>query len=166
MARDVRRRAFRRLGSAGAAGLGLPAAREKDLLLADTWRRVAGPAVAARATALRVARGILEIEIADRRWADALAGPLPALATKAALLAPALRIRSLRVRLAGGEEILRRRVEAPSSGREDRDAAPRPPRSDRPQAPALDPARLARIGEAYSRAAARRRERGRRRVGG
>jgi hypothetical protein len=76
------------------------------LVLADAWRRAAGPALAARARAVRAERGTLEIEVPDRRWAEALAGQLVELASLTSALAPDLLIRKLRVRLSDGTEVI------------------------------------------------------------
>jgi len=99
-----RRRGFERLGATGARALGLPASRARALTLADAWRRAAGAALAERARALRVERGVLEIEVPEGRWAEALEDDLVTLAARAAALAPGLAIRKLRVRLPDGTE--------------------------------------------------------------
>jgi hypothetical protein len=101
-----RRRGFEPLGTSGARGFSLPPARERDLLLADAWQRAAGTALAARARAVRVDRGVLEIEVPERRWADALREQLRELASRAAALAPDLRIRRLRVKFPDGSEAI------------------------------------------------------------
>ena len=101
-----RRRGFERIGTSGARGLSLPPPRARELLLADAWQRAAGTALAARARAVRVERGVLEIEVPERRWADALRQQLRELASRTAALAPDLQIRKLRVRLPDGSEAI------------------------------------------------------------
>jgi hypothetical protein len=99
-----RRRGFEPLGASGTRELPLPPPRARELLLADAWRRVAGTTLAARARAVRVERGVLEIEVPERRWADALREQLRELASRASALAPELHIRKLRVHLPDGSE--------------------------------------------------------------
>jgi len=101
-----RGRGFEALGAPGARGLSLPARRGRELALAVAWRRAAGPALAARARAVLVERGTLEVEVPDRRWADVLADQLRELASLTDGLAPELRIRKLRVRLPDGTEVM------------------------------------------------------------
>jgi hypothetical protein len=51
-----------------------------------------------------VDRGVLDVEVPERRWADALRDQLLELASRTAALAPDLHIRKLRVRLPDGTE--------------------------------------------------------------
>lgn len=97
---------FEALGAGGSEGLPLPRQRARELALADAWRKEAGPVLARRARALRVERGVLEIEVPERRWADALRTQIPVLAGRAAAALPELRIRKFRVRLSDGTELL------------------------------------------------------------
>ncbi len=97
-----RARGFERLGAVGASSLGLPRREARRLLLADTWRRVAGDAIARRLTAVRVLRGTVEIE-ADPRWAADLDDLLPALVSRLARCAPELGVRRYRLRIHGRE---------------------------------------------------------------
>jgi hypothetical protein len=117
-----RGRGFEPLGASGARGLSLPARRTRDLALAVAWRRAAGPALAARARAVLMERGVLEVEVPDRRWAEVLADQLRELASLTAVLAPELRIRKLRVRLPDGTELMAAASLAPAP-----EPAPVPP---------------------------------------
>jgi predicted nucleic acid-binding Zn ribbon protein len=99
-------RGFEALGAGGSEGLPLPRQRARELALADVWRKEAGPVLAGRARALRVERGVLEIEVPERRWADALRTQIPALAARAAAALPEQHIRKFRMRLADGTELL------------------------------------------------------------
>jgi hypothetical protein len=67
---------------------------------------VAGTTLAARARAVRVERGVLEIEVPERRWADALREQLRELASRASALVPELHIRKLRVHLPDRSEAI------------------------------------------------------------
>ncbi len=97
-----RAKGFERLGAVGASSLGLPRREARRLLLADTWRRVAGDAIVRRLTAVRVVRGTVEIE-ADPRWADDLHDVLPSLVSRLARCAPELGVRRYRLRIHGLE---------------------------------------------------------------
>ncbi|MBZ5639414.1 MAG: DciA family protein [Acidobacteriia bacterium] len=121
-----RDRGFETLGAPGARGLSLPPHRARELVLADAWRRAAGRVLADRARAVRVERGTLEVEVPERRWAEALAAQLLELASRTAALAPELAIRKLRVRLPGGVEAMP--VTRLDPDRESRGAAGRPER--------------------------------------
>jgi len=77
--------------------LGLPGKHGQELLLAVGWRRVAGAALARNARAVRVFRGVLEIEATDRRWRETVRPLLPVLAGRLAATAPALKIRKCRL---------------------------------------------------------------------
>jgi len=92
-----RRRGFERAGAIPPERLGLPRARARELLLAQAWERVAGAALATRARALRVQRGVLEIELPGGRWSETLHELLPRLAGRLSRLCPELEIRKLRL---------------------------------------------------------------------
>ncbi len=98
------------------AELELPAARVRELLLVRAWSRAAGEALARRTVAVRVQRGVLEVELPDRRWAVALEGRLEELARRVASEAPDLRIRRFRARIAGESATDAPRPIDPSSG--------------------------------------------------
>lgn len=91
------------MGRIGADELGLPRKQARALLLAVAWRRVAGEALAERAPARRVFRGVLEVEASGPRCAEELRRVLPALAGRIAADYPALGVRRCRVIEAGQE---------------------------------------------------------------
>lgn len=91
---------FRRLGETGARGLGLAAPRARALALEAAWRSAAGPSVARRAIVRRLARGVLEIDVAEPSWKAALAQLLPEIEARLARDHRALGIE--RVRLTDG----------------------------------------------------------------
>ena len=75
----------------------------RRLRLAYAWTSVAGPALARRVEAVRVARGVLELEISDPRWAGEVKSLVPSLAGRLAGRFPDLGIRKMRLRLVGSE---------------------------------------------------------------
>ena len=85
-----RSRGFEPLGSAGVRSLGLSAARAKDLELQAAWRHVAGPAIARRAKAVALRRGVLTLSISEPAWRKVLEGLLPELGARFARHHPAL----------------------------------------------------------------------------
>jgi predicted nucleic acid-binding Zn ribbon protein len=85
-----RLRGFEPLGSIDASGLGLSAVRAKDLELQVAWRQVAGPAIARRAEAVALRRGVLTLSIAGPAWRRVLENLLPELGAKFARRYPAL----------------------------------------------------------------------------
>ena len=85
-----RLRGFEPLGSTGVGALGLSASRAKDLELQAAWRQVAGPAIARRAAAVALRRGVLTLSIAGPSWRRALENLLPELGARFARLHPAL----------------------------------------------------------------------------
>ena len=101
MKRCRREAGFERLGALGPRELGLPAQRANALLVSYAWLRVAGSALAAKAPALKLHRGTLEIEVADPRWAAVLTRLLPRLAGRLAASFPQLGVRKFRLRVAG-----------------------------------------------------------------
>lgn len=102
MKRSLRGRSgFERLGRLDVDNLGLPARQARDLLLEHTWQRVAGEAVARRARAVRVQRGVLEIEVTESAWAKNLKPLLPRLIGRLARVAPELGVKKFRLRLEG-----------------------------------------------------------------
>jgi predicted nucleic acid-binding Zn ribbon protein len=98
-----RRRGFEQAGSFGLDQLGLPAKRTRDLQLALGWMRVAGDPIARHAKALRVNRGVLEIEVRDSRWAATMREILPRLTGKLAASCPELGVRKFRLLERGSE---------------------------------------------------------------
>jgi hypothetical protein len=134
-----RRRGFERAARIDVAQqLGLPAARARELMLHAAWRDVAGDALARRAPALRVVRGVLEIGIADERWLGTMKSLVPRLAGRLAAHHPELGVR--RFRLCGARD-----AEAGSvlvDSRETGAAAAEPP-ADSPRRPGRVRARRA-----------------------
>jgi hypothetical protein len=92
---ERRGRGFERAGRLPARQLGLPHARARELVLAAEWRSVAGEAIARRASAVRVSRGVLEIRIEDERWRETLRSLVPRLAGRLAARCPDLGVRKL-----------------------------------------------------------------------
>ena len=56
--------------------------RAKDLELQAAWRHVAGPAIAHRAKALALRRGVLELSIAGTAWRKVIEDMLPELGAR------------------------------------------------------------------------------------
>jgi hypothetical protein len=102
MVANRRRRGFERVGRLPAAELGLPRKRARELVLSAEWSRVAGEAIARRARAVGVHRGVLEIRVEDERWRQTLRSLIPRLAGRLAARCPELRLR--KVVLLGSEQ--------------------------------------------------------------
>ena len=100
-----RRRGFEQAGNFRPDQLGLPAKRTRDLQLALGWLRVAGEGIARHARALRVRRGVLEIEVRDGRWAETLRELLPQLTGRLAKACPELGVRKFRLLQAESEGV-------------------------------------------------------------
>lgn len=81
---------------------GLPGRRARALRLTLAWERAAGSAVARRAAATCVRRGVLDVAVEQPRWAAALAPLLPRLASRLARLVPEFGIRRVRLVDASG----------------------------------------------------------------
>lgn len=96
-------RGFERAGSLPPGQLGLPAGRARELVLQRAWRRVAGEAIARRAIALHIRRGVLEIAVADAHWAATLTELIPRLAGRLAASFPELGVRKFRLRREGDD---------------------------------------------------------------
>jgi hypothetical protein len=73
---------FAPIAAYGLDALGLSRTRARDLALQVAWRRVAGPALAQRAVAVAVRRGVLELAVADPAWRRAVERLLPELGAK------------------------------------------------------------------------------------
>lgn len=91
------RKGFQPAGTVSPEELGLPRKRARELLLAVAWRRVAGEALAARAEARRVFRGVLEVEPLEPDVRETLRTLLPELAGRIAAGYPALGVRRCRL---------------------------------------------------------------------
>jgi hypothetical protein len=97
VAADRRGRGFERAGAGGVQDLGLPPARTDELRLAVAWNAAAGAEIARRVSGVRLRAGVLEVEVGDPRWAEAIEALLPRLAGGVAARDAALRIRGARV---------------------------------------------------------------------
>ncbi|HEX4823215.1 MAG TPA: DciA family protein [Candidatus Polarisedimenticolaceae bacterium] len=82
MIADRRARGFERVGTAGAAALGLAPVRARQLAVEAAWRRVAGRSLAERATVVDLSRGILSLRVADPTWRRAIDRLLPELSAR------------------------------------------------------------------------------------
>jgi hypothetical protein len=100
-----RNRGFQKAGSMLPQELGLPPKRSRELQLAVAWARVAGEAVSRCAPALRIHRGVLEVEAEDRRWLDTMREMMPRLAGRLAACYPELGIRKWRLLQEGRQEV-------------------------------------------------------------
>lgn len=100
-----RRRGFERAGKLPLDGLGLPGTRARELVLTRVWESVAGPVLAAHARAVRVRRGVLEIEVAHGRWSETLIEMLPGLATRVSRVCPELGVRKFRLRRPDSDQL-------------------------------------------------------------
>jgi len=67
------------------------------------WRACAGGALAERARAVGVRRGVLEVAVEDARWVETVADLLPTLGARIAERCPDLGIRSWRLVTPDGE---------------------------------------------------------------
>lgn len=79
--------------------------QKRALVLEHAWRQVAGEAVARRATAVGVTRGVLRIEVPDPRWATALRSLLPSLVGRLTRRYPHLGVRRFRIVAGGANEV-------------------------------------------------------------
>jgi predicted nucleic acid-binding Zn ribbon protein len=100
-----RKRGFERAGSFRPDQLGLPARRSRDLHLALAWIRVAGEAIARHARAMRVRRGVLEVEVLDPRWMATMKELMPRLTGRLTAACPELRVRKYRLLDAESERV-------------------------------------------------------------
>lgn len=156
-----RRRGFERVGRLGADELGLSRRRAHELTLSAAWQRVAGAALARRARALSIERGVLVIGIEDERWVETAKALIPRLVGRLMGLHPGLGVRRCRLRV--GE---RRATEAAlqvvpeeskKSGTSDRNPLPLP-ETDRPSFPEIPVGERLKIAmERYLEQGARRR---------
>src|SRR5260221_12372821 len=92
-----RSRGFEPLGASGARAVGPSATRTKDLELQAAWRHVAGPAIARRASAVAVRRGVLELQVASRAWRRAIEHLLPELGARLSRHHPGLGVTRFRL---------------------------------------------------------------------
>lgn len=99
MASRRRRRGFEPVGRLSAEELGLPRRRARELTLRAAWQRIAGEALAKRAAALTIERGVLVIGIEDERWVETTKALIPRLVGRLAGLHPELGVRRCRLRV-------------------------------------------------------------------
>lgn len=92
------------LGELPAAKLGLGSRRTRELVLGRAWREAAGEAIARRAPAERITRGVLVVRVPDGNWADTLIDLLPRLAARLAALHPELGVSRFRLLREGSAE--------------------------------------------------------------
>ena len=92
-----RSRGFEPLGATGAHALGLSKSRAKELELQLAWRRVAGPALARRASVVALRRGDLELAIAEPEWRRVLENLFPELGARFARHHPDLGVTRFRL---------------------------------------------------------------------
>lgn len=79
------------------------ARRQADRDLREIWGEVAGPGWAAQSRPVKVARGILQVEVTSAAlWSELTAFHTPELTRRLQRAAPHLRVKSIRFRLAGG----------------------------------------------------------------
>lgn len=143
---------FRQVGRIPAGRLGLPANRSRELRLAQAWRNVAGESLARGARARRVLRGVLEVEVDDRAWYDAVAELLPLLARRLADRYGELGVRRYRLCLTDQADLPEALPIAAPGAAEDPGAArdpAAPPRTPRPRnAPTSTAAGATKAGDA------------------
>jgi len=113
MNRHRRAAGFKPLGCLHPREIDLPARKALDLCLAHAWRLVAGEALASRAPAGRVSRGVLHIHVDDPRWAPVVRRVLPRLAGRLAGRFPELGVKKLRLRIGGADETSRAQTVVP-----------------------------------------------------
>jgi len=104
---ERREHGFERVGRCGPQPLGLSGARAVELRLALAWNEAAGPELARRAKALGVRAGVLEVEVADPCWSDALSELLPRLAARVAACDARLGVRRCRLIVRDGDGVRR-----------------------------------------------------------
>ena len=156
-----RRRGFEPVGRVSATELGLSRRRADELTLRVAWRRVAGEALARRAAALSIERGVLVIGIEDERWVETAKALIPRLVGRLAGSHPELGVRRCRLRVGerGSTEAALRVVpeEASESGTTDREPT-RESETERPSSPDIPVGRrLEEVMERYLEQGARRR---------
>jgi len=88
---------FKRLGATGVRGLGLSGGRARALAIEAAWRAAAGPSIARRAVVRRLARGVLEIDVAEPAWRRALVQIFPEIEARLKRDHPALAIEHVRM---------------------------------------------------------------------
>ena len=91
------RRGFRHVADLSARGMGLPAARARELRLARAWRRVAGEPLARHVRARGIVRGVLLVEADSAAWRTAAESLLPRLASRLASAFPDLGVKRFRL---------------------------------------------------------------------
>jgi hypothetical protein len=97
---------FVRAGRWDAAALGLPHTLSRRLELDYVWRRVAGPLLAAKARAVAVRGGVLELAVDDPTWTQPVIDLLPTLAARLAATRPSAGVRRFRVKTSAGHRVV------------------------------------------------------------
>ena len=88
---------FKRLGETGVRGLGFAGPRARALTIEAAWRAAAGASIARRALVRRLARGVLEIDVAEPAWRQALVRVLPEIEARLAKEHPGVGIERVRL---------------------------------------------------------------------
>jgi hypothetical protein len=98
------KKSFVSLGKFPAERLGLSPSRSDELRLLQAWSRAAGSRLAAKATPLKVRRGVLELRMTanDDAWCHTLFDVIPGLAASIAAAHPALGVKAVRLLRADG----------------------------------------------------------------
>ncbi len=92
---------FERIGRIGLEATGLPRRQARQLLLEHAWGRVAGEAIARRARAIRIERGVLDIDVVEPQWAKELVRFVPRIAGRLVREFPELGVKKFRLRVGG-----------------------------------------------------------------
>jgi len=145
-------RGFRKAGDLRADRLEMPAARARELRLATAWQAVAGEAIARRAPARGIRRGVLEVEVPDERWASTLRELIPRLAGRLSGAYPDLGVKKLRLILPGVAGKPRAVAVSPvddGATSEETASPPEDPGQDEEQTPVELEERLSRLAERY-----------------
>jgi len=128
MATMRRRRGFEQVGRLSTEELGLSRRRARELTLRVAWQQIAGEALARRAMALSIERGVLVIGIEDERWVETAKALIPRLVGRLAGSHPELGVRRCRLRVGerGPSDVAFPVVPEESSDPGEHDRAPRP----------------------------------------
>ena len=144
------KKAFVPVGTFPAERLGLSPRRSDELRLLQVWVRAAGSRLAARATPLRISRGVLELRmtVSDDAWCRTLFDVIPGVVASIAAAHPGLGVAAVRLSAADGKPIgeVRSIAGCEPVGGSIRSAAPhrQSPATEQPR-----PFRLERVMRAY-----------------
>jgi len=103
------------VGCVGVEATGLPRRQARQLLLEHAWGRVAGEVIARRARAVRIERGVLDIDVVEPAWAKVLVPFVQRIAGRLVRDFPELGVKKLRLRV-GGEVALPASAPEPAEG--------------------------------------------------